>query len=242
MIYKYLSEIKHRILFCLIAWSFLIINCYYFKETLLYLFIKLNLTYDFFNSFYFLTTNVTEIFIVYIRLSYFVTNQVITVFICYQIYAFIAKGLYQFEHLYLKIIIKIIFFSWIFFLFILNSIIFPASWNFFLRFQNLLLYQKLTFYFEVKLDEYLNFYQTMYDLCFVLFQLMVLFSLCLDLFKTNLLIIRKIRKVLYFVFFLFATLITPPEVTFQLIISACMIMIYELIILYTILKTTFTNF
>lgn len=86
----------------------MVINCYLFKETLLYLFIKLTLNYDNNNSFYFLTTNITEVFIAYINLSYFITNQIIILFICYQVFIFITPGLYKFEYVYLKTIFIVI--------------------------------------------------------------------------------------------------------------------------------------
>jgi len=102
-------------------------------------------------------------------------------------------------------------------------------------------FQSLTFYFEAKLNEYLAFYKSIYFLCNLLCQVMILFCVLLDLFKTNLLIIKKLRKLFYFVFFIFSTFITPPEVTYQLTVSISIIVLYELITVYLILKTEFAN-
>ena len=63
----------------------------------------------------------------------------------------------------------------------------------------------------------------------------------LDLFKTNLLIVRKLRKTFYFLFFVFSTFLTPPEVIYQLSISVCIIVLYELITIHLILKAELTN-
>ena len=241
MIYKYLSEIKYRIFFSLLAWSFIMLNCYFFKEALLYVFIKLSLNQNYTNLLYFITTDVTEVFIVYIHLSYFVANQIIILFLGYQFFVFLSTGLYPFEYSYFKTIFVTITFCWISFIFIFNTFIFPASWFFFLEFQKFLSIQNLTFYFEVKLSEYLIFYTTVYHLCNSIFQVGVLFFLFVDLFRTNLYLIKKLRKIFYFFFFVFATFLSPPEVLYQLAISICLIISYELIVLYMIIKTELCN-
>lgn len=238
MIYKYLLEIKYRILFSIIAWNFLIINCYCFKETLLYFIMATSST----NSVYFLTTDVTEVFLTYVQLSLYVAKQVTIVFIYFQTFTFLSTGLYMFEYIYLKNIAIIVFVGWLICIFVLNSIIFPTSWDFFFKFQEYLSFQNLTFHFEVKLNEYLIFYKSMHHLSNSIFQITILFFVFIDLFKTNLLIIKKLRKVAYFFFFLFSTISTPPEILYQLIVSICMIMIYEIRIIYTVLKIELVNF
>lgn len=119
----------------------------------------------------------------------------------------------------------------------LNSFIFPISWDFFLKFQEFLSFQSLTFFFEAKLNEYLVFYKSIYYLCNLICQIVILLFVFLDLFKTNLVYVKKFRKTFYFFFFFLSTFLTPPEVMYQLIIGICMIIIYELTIIYTIFKT-----
>ena len=237
MIYKYLLEIKYRTFFSLIAWSFIVMNCYCYKETLLSIFIKLSLNPNYTNLLHFLTTDVTEVFIVYVNLSYFIANQTIILFLGYQIFVFLSMGLYRFEYTYFKTVLVTITLYWISFVFMLNTYIFPASWFFFLEFQEFLSIQNLTFYFEAKLNEYITFYKSVYYLCNTIFQITVVFFIFLDLWKTNLLILSKFRKFFYFAFFCFATLITPPDVAYQLLTSICIIIIYEIITLYIVLKT-----
>ena len=237
MIYKYLLEIKYRIFFSFITWSCVMINCYYFKETLVYIFMRFSLVTNEDNLLYFLTTDVAEIFLAYVQLSYYTANQITIIFVCWQLFLFLSAGLYRYESAYLKTIITITVVSRIMCIFTLNNLIFPISWNFFLKFQEYLSFQNFTFYFEVKLNEYLNFYTSVYYLCNSIFQIGVLFFLFLDLFRTNLYMIKKLRKVSYFSFFIFATFLSPPEVFYQSAISICIILIYELIVFYMIFKT-----
>ena len=53
----------------------------------------------------FLTTDVTEVFLVYINLSYFVANQITILFLGYQLFGFLSTGLYRFEYAYFKTIL-----------------------------------------------------------------------------------------------------------------------------------------
>lgn len=125
MIYKYLLEIKYRIFFSLATWCCIMINCYYFKETLVYIFMKFNLETN--NLLYFLTTDVAEIFLAYIQLSCYTANQVTIIFVYWQFFLFISAGLYKFESAYLKTIVTISILSRILCIFVLNSFIFPIS-------------------------------------------------------------------------------------------------------------------
>lgn len=241
MIYKYLVEIKYRAFFSFIAWSFLTLNCYFFKETLLFGLIKVNSVHNSFETIYFLITGITEVFMTYLQLAYFTANQIAYLFFCYQFFAFLSTGLYRFEYFYLKNITIIILVGWVIFVLVLNYIIFPASWKFFLQFQNFISPQNLTFYFEVKLNEYWVFYIAMYHLCYFVYQLIVIFWILLNLYKTHFLMIRRLRKILYFSFFVIATFITPPDVIYQLITGICMVILYELILIYILLKKEFRN-
>jgi len=241
MIYKYLLEIKYRIFFSFIAWSFIMISCYYFKETLLYTFLKFSLKSDNSRLLYFLTTDVAEVFVTYLHLSFYVANQIVLIFVCCQFFCFLSTGLHIFEYIYFKTLLWITIVCWLMFIFVLNSFIFPISWGFFLKFQEYLSFQNVTFYFEAKLSEYLIFYKSIYYVCNLVFQTIILFCIVLDLFKTNLLIVRKLRKTFYFLFFVFSTFLTPPEVIYQLSISVCIVVLYELITIHLILKAELTN-
>lgn len=236
MIYKYLLEIKYRVFFSFVAWGFIIINCYYFKETLLYVFIKLSVTPKNNNLFYFLTTDVAEVFFVYLNLAFYAATQLTIVFLYCQFFHFLSTGLHTFEYIYLKTILQVILICWVIFIFMLHNFIFPASWDFFLTFQEYFSFQNLSFYFEAKLNEYLVFYKSLYYLCNLIFQIVIFFLIIIDLFKTNLLVVKHLRKFFYLLFLIVSTLITPPEVIYQLLIGIWITVIYEVITIYMVLK------
>lgn len=236
MVLQYLKEIQYRLFFSFIAWCFMLIICYHFKETLLYLFIRPSSNLDKL-FFYFVTTNVTEIFNTYIQISYFISNQLILLFLIYQSLIFISEGLYEFEYNYLKFVTIIITFCWFISLIILNCLIFPISWKFFLTFQEESLVKNNIFHFETKLSEYVVFYESIYYLSYFVCQTFTLVLLLFCFAKTSVQFIKKVRKPFYFLCFLFATLVTPPEIIFQLITGISIIIIYELITFILVLKT-----
>jgi Sec-independent protein secretion pathway component TatC len=105
MIYKYLLEIKYRGVFSCITWCFIMVNCYFFKETLLYIFMGLSTVKSSNNNLsYFLTTDVAEVFVTYLQLSSYVANQITITFLYGQIFIFLSSGLYLFEYAYFKTI------------------------------------------------------------------------------------------------------------------------------------------
>ena len=232
--YKYYIEIKNRIFLLVVTWLSTVFISYMYKEILLFLCIKP--TINVLTNTYFIFTNLTEIFSTYLCLIYFIGNQILLVFILYHILIYISPGLYYYEYKNLKLIFSLGVFFWIFSIVILQKTILPFSWQFFLSFHNSLTNQTFSLYFEAKINEYLNFYITLYYLCNFNFQVFILLYILLDYMKKNLNFIKQFRKLFYFLFVLTATIITPPDIISQIALSMCIITLYELIIFTIILK------
>jgi len=237
MFYNFLIEIRNRGLLLFLTWFSTLIICYLYKEIVLFLFVKPSLIFFEKNSLYFIFTNLTEIFSTYIQISYFIANQIIFIFILYHLIIFITPGLYYFEYKNLKNIFKINIFFWIMSILILNILILPISCQFFLSYQKTINNLTLNFYFEAKINEYLKFYILSYYLCNLNFQFFVFFFICFNYIKKNLQLLKRIRKSFYFLFFLLATTLTPPDIYSQLFISLNTIIFYEISIIYIIFKT-----
>ena len=75
---KYFLEVKNRLLLLILTCLSTLFVCYLYKETVLFLLVQPNSFMTNSNSkmFYFIFTNVTEIFSVYIQLIKFVCFQV----------------------------------------------------------------------------------------------------------------------------------------------------------------------
>jgi sec-independent protein translocase protein TatC len=237
-IYKFYLEIKNRFFLIILSWISVILVSYCFKEVLLFAVTKHNLyLFDDTNEiFYFIFTDVTEIFSVYITLIFFISNQILILYLLYHLLMFVALGLYKSEYYYLKFVFKTSMFFFFFSVIIFNKILFPFSWDFFLSFQNVTILKSLTLHFEAKLSEYLAFYVTFYNICIFYFQTFVILILFFDYVKNELNTIKRFRKVLYYFFVLFSTLITPPDVFSQFILSAGIVLSYEIFVFFFITK------
>lgn len=239
LIKHYFLEIRNRLALLAITWLSTIIICYFFKETLLFIVTKQTICLNSHSQelFYFIFTDVAELFYVYISLIFFVGSQVLFLYLCYNILIFMSSGLYRYEYSYLVFIITTSLFLFIFSVFLYNKFFFPFIWNFFLTFQNLELFKSTTFYFESKIDEYSIFYISFYYVCVFYFQILVILFVVFDFLKTQgITLVRTFRKFFYYFFILFSTLVTPPDVFSQIFVSMCLILNYEILVFYFILK------
>jgi len=240
MFYSYFLEIRNRFLLIVYAWVFTSLASYLYKETLLFLLIKPNFCLTNPIPIYFIFTSITEIFSTYLKLIYFLSNQICLMCFFYHVLLFFSPGLYYYEYQLLK---KVFLIGLVFFFFsiiILNTVILPACWNFFLSYQKTIANNSVSLYFEAKINEYLKFYVNLYYMCNFSCQLFMIIILFLIYIKGNLKLIKKFRKIFYLSFVVFATIITPPDVTTQLILSGSMIGIYEVLIFSVLFKNCFS--
>ena len=102
---NYFLEIKNRI-FCInLTISFSFLFCYSYKEILLFfILIKPTINNNFFNKeiciFYFICTNLTEIFLVYLKLVYFIISQILIFYILYHFFYFFSFAFYTKEYFF----------------------------------------------------------------------------------------------------------------------------------------------
>ncbi len=229
---KYYKEIKNRVVLILFAWLFCLNTCYHYKETILFILVDSNNSFlELNNKPYFIFTNVTEIFYVYLELLLFVSNQIAIITLLYQTLMFLSLGLYQFEFVKLKLTFQIFIISWMLSSILLFKLIVPFSWNFFLSFQeNSTNAQSISLFFEAKLSEYLQYFVNLYYVCLASCQFLAILIIALTNLSEKLKKTKTFRKLFYLIFIIFSTIITPPDVLSQIIISCILILIYEFLI------------
>ena len=128
---------------------------------------------------------------------------------------------------------KLSFILWLLSLLLLNKIILPFCWNFFTSFQNQSV-PSVNIFFEIRITEYLSLYVITYYITVLIGQCFLFLFLLLSVLNNKLLFVRNTRKIFYLIFFILATLITPPDVISQLILGSAFILIYELVIVIII--------
>jgi sec-independent protein translocase protein TatC len=228
--YKYYLEIKNRLFLLFTAWSFISIVCYFYKEALL--FVLINSTQNLLDaSSYFIFTDVSEIFYVYIRLTFFISNQITVMMFFYHLLIFLALGLYRFEFNKIRFTFQIFLVTWLSSMVLLYKFLIPFSWSFFLNFQQSKIgLQPVSFFFEAKIIEYFNYLTSVYYICLLSCQFLIIITLLLNSIsnKKN----KMFRKLFYLIFVVFSTLITPPDVISQIIVTVNLIITYEMIIFF----------
>lgn len=233
MLYKYLLEIKNRIILVLSAWLLTMFTCYFYKNILLFLLIKINFKLYNLELFYFIATNLSDMFFVCLQLVHFVSFHCLIFLIIYHTLSFLAPGLFKFEYKKLILVIYISLILFVFSIILLHSCILPFLWDFFLTFQTNC---GINVFFESKITEYFIFYKEIYFLTILIGQIFAAILLNIMLVKKKIDFIHKSRKLLYFTFILISTVITPPDVISQIIVGINFIVFYELIVLTIFFK------
>jgi sec-independent protein translocase protein TatC len=231
----YISEIKNRIILLFLTWVSILVIGYFYKETLLFLFVESDVFKNTeFKVYYFIFTDVTEIFSVYIKLVLFVSFQIVFFYLFYHSFTFLSRGLFITEYYSFKYMLQVILLVWVLSIIMSKYMLIPTMWDFFLNFKTS---SFINFYFEAKLNEYLDFYIRLYYLFIAYCQVFTLLFIFFKGIKTNVLIIKKSRKLFYYFFILFSTLISPPEVLSQIALALILTFFYELCVFIYIFKT-----
>lgn len=221
---KYLIEIQNKFILLTTTLFSIFFVCYYYKDVLLFLVTQMHLNDK--NS-YFIFTDVTELFSVYFRLIRFLVTQTVAWYMIYHVFSFIRPALYFQEF---KIVNFLFLGTTLFSLvavFFSSYILIPFGWSFFLSFQS---HQK--FYFEARISEYFNFYTNIYFLALTYCQLFTLLFVFLTDIKHNYVYIKKYRKLYYYLFLVFSTMVTPPDLFSQLFTTLLLIVLYEVTLLF----------
>jgi sec-independent protein translocase protein TatC len=241
---KYLLEIKNRFFLLFLTYCSVILITYFYKEILLFLMIKPNYVINNkknVNLCYFIFTAVTEIFSVYVQLIFFISFQMFLMFLFYHIFIFFSSALFKKEYNFFKLIFKTIIFIWILSASISHYVLIPLTWNFFLSFQDLIVISdSFSIHFEAKIIEYFYFYIYLYYICGVYFQIITLFFFTLNYINISMQSVRKYRKLYFFGFILFSTLLSP-DILSQSLISFFLIIVYEIFIFFYVFSIKIKN-
>lgn len=234
---KYLLEIRNRLFLVFLTWLSSILISYLYKETLIFLIVQpskfTNLSWINL-KFYFIFTNITEVFSVYVQSILFVSGQVFFFCIMYHFFLFFRPALFQIEDRFYIFLLRISVSVWFFSVIFAYYILIPITWNFFFSFQELAYHQFIQLHFEAKLNEYVNFYMSLFNFCVFYCQIFTIIFFWIGSTNFNITLIRKFRQYYYFFFVFLATLLSPPEIFSQILISLVLIFIYESLLIKVI--------
>ena len=239
--HNYFFELKNRIIYVLIMGGLIFSLSYSYKEALFYflakpILVKTNQE----NATYFIYTHVTEVFLTYIKISVLTGLFLMIPYAFFQTWKFFLPGFYYSEQFFFNYLLIFFLIIWLFTNLIIYLYILPYVWFFFSELTFFSTEQLIPFFFEAKLDEYVEFVtQTFFSFSFI-FQI---FFFCvfflLTHIKSDFKIIKKIRPYFYLSTFLFACFITPPDVFSQLMVASPLLVLYESILFYAFIKNEY---
>lgn len=170
-------------------------------------------------------TNLPEMFLAYLKTAFVSGILLASPFIFYQIWMFVAPGLYQKEK---KLVIPFVFFSTI--LFVGGAlfgyfVVFPFGFKFFLGFANDYI-QALP-----SVKQYFSFAIKLLFAFGVIFELPVVAFFLTKIGLVNADLMRRHRKYAILLTFVVAAILTPPDVITQCMMAGPLIVLYEIGIL-----------
>ncbi len=221
---EHLGELRKRLLYCFIVIGIAFFACYGFADILFH-YLALPLIKVMPADTKLIFTDLPEGFFVYLKVAFVAAFFIASPYIFYQVWMFIAPGLYDEEK---KYIIPLALCSAVFFLggaSFCYFVVFPFAFSFFIS------YSTATILAMPSLSEYLAFSLKLLIAFGLIFE-MPLFSFFLA--KMRIITaekMRAVRKYAILIVFIVAALLTPPDVLSQILMAIPMLALYELSIL-----------
>ncbi|MFC1581045.1 twin-arginine translocase subunit TatC [Thermodesulfobacteriota bacterium] len=221
---KHLEELRKRLVSSAIAVGACFVVCYIFAERLFAILVS-PLKAQMVEGDKLIFTNLPEMFLTYLKTAFIAAILLASPFIFYQIWMFVAPGLYQKEKKYL---FPFVFFSTI--LFVGGAlfgyfVVFPFGFKFFLGFA--------TDYIQAlpSVKQYFSFAIKLLFAFGVVFELPVVIFFLTKIGIVTPAQLQKKRKYAILMTFVMAAILTPPDVITQCMMAGPLIILYELGIL-----------
>lgn len=228
---EHFRELRQRVIYSLLAFLLAFSLCYYFAENIYqFLVSPLADAYDGANR-RLIFTGLAEAFITYLKLAAFGGFIVSFPFVAWQVYAFVAPGLYKNEK---RIIVPFMVAAPV--LFILGAalvyyFIFPLAWEFFLSFEVTAGSGELPVQLEARVSEYLSLVTGLIMAFGLAFQLPLILIMLTAFGMIGSASLVKYRRHAIVGIFIIAAIITPPDVISQIGLAIPLMLLYECAVL-----------
>ncbi len=219
---EHIEELRKRLLICAISFVLaLIVSFYFAKPIIKYIQLSEQAEQLTLNAF-----NVGDPLTVYLEVTFIVALIITSPIILYQLWAFITPGLHETER---KATLKYI--PYAFLLFVVGLafgyyILLPNVMNFMMQLSDDLDIQQ-----TIGINEYFGFLFKLVVPFGVIFELPVVMLFLARLGILNPQLMVKFRKYAYFVLFVIAVLVAPPDIISYIMISIPLFILYEISII-----------
>ncbi|WP_411045564.1 twin-arginine translocase subunit TatC [Thalassospira lucentensis] len=226
-IMEHLIELRNCLTWAVLALFITFGICYYFVEDI-YGFLVRPLADVMGPDRRMIYTALTEVFFTYVKVSFFAACFVSAPVFLGQFWAFVAPGLYKNER---SAFMPFLFATPILFLAggaLVYYLIMPLAWKFFLSFESAGGAEGLAIQLEAKVGEYLSLVMKLIFAFGLCFQLPVLLTLMARAGIVTAESLAKRRKYAVVIAFVFAAVLTPPDLISQVGLAIPIVILYEI--------------
>ena len=229
---QHLTELRKRLLWSIVIMGVGMGVCYLFVDAI----------YDFLvsplaesmgpdDSHRMIYTSLTEAFFTSMKVSFFAGVFLTFPFLLWQVWMFIAPGLYKNER---KAFLPFLIATPILFFIggaVLYYLVLPMAWPFFLSFQTTSAETALPIQLEARISEYLDFVLGLVFAFGLCFQLPILLALMAKAGMITAADLSKRRKYAIVIIFVVAAILTPPDILSQILLAVPLFILYEISII-----------
>ncbi len=225
---QHLTELRNRLLLCVVVFFIIFAVCYYFSETIYEFLVRpLAEIYAGEKGRKLIYTGLAEAFLTYIEVSFYTALFFSFPIIASQIYLFLAPGLYKKEkHVLLPVLISAPI------LFLLGAaiayyLVFPMAWKFFAGFEVTGANGAMPIELQARVSEYLSLVIGLIFAFGIAFQLPVVLILLVRIGITSVESLQKRRKYAALIILIVAAILTPPDIFSQIALALPLYLLYE---------------
>ncbi|MBI9083227.1 MAG: twin-arginine translocase subunit TatC [Desulfobacterales bacterium] len=220
----HLEELRNRLIVCFIAVGVGFVLAYGFKEQLFTI-----LTRPLIEAMNpgdkLVFTGLPEAFFTYLKVAFLTGLLLAAPVLIYEFWMFIAPGLYRRERLLMAPIVILSSFFFLAGALFGYFVVFPFGFRFFLGFAS----ESIRALPSMK--EYLSFASKLLLAFGLAFELPIVITFMAKIGLVTVPFLKKNRKYALLVFFIFAAIITPPDVVTQIMMALPMMLLYEISII-----------
>lgn len=177
----------------------------------------------------------SELLTVYIKIAFIIAIVICSPVTIYQIWAFVEKGLYKSEKVYISIALVFAVALFIIGVLFCYFMVLPTTLDFFLR----IAIEEVSS--KISIDSYVSFVNTMLLSFGAVFELPVLVFLLTKLGVIKPELLKKNRGLIIVVIFILAAFITPPDVISQIMLGIPLVLLMEVSIVISSLVVKFSG-
>jgi sec-independent protein translocase protein TatC len=178
-------------------------------------------------------TGLTEAFLTYLKLAFYAGFIISSPIILFQIYAFVAPGLYKNEKMFFAPFLVASPTLFLMGAAMAYYFIFPLAWKFFLSFEIAAMPGAMPIQLEARISEYLSLVLALVMSFGIAFQLPIVVILLVRAGLVKVEQLKKFRRYAVLAIVIFAAIITPPDVISQIGLSIPLYLLYEISIYFS---------